>query len=136
MRNQYFIDYAANTISITKRFAQAASKLGTPEFGIMLQLRQLGMTIRATPPKPHKAPKNTLTYAKMQKYMTCVADGETYLKDFAAIREASKVQSNPYQYVRCWFLKTFPNHAELPEFDENRKIVVTPANYDEEDQAS
>lgn len=133
MKNpQYKIDFLTNTITITKKFAEAASQMGNDEFTIMLELRKMGMRIQTKTVERSKEQCSHLTYIKMQNYIACVANSDCYLADFEAIRRASMGQSNPYQYVRSWFEQTFPNHAALPELDENRKIVVTPANYNQE----
>ena len=133
MKNlQYKIDFLTNTITITKKFAEAASQMGNDEFTIMLELRKMGMRIQTKTVERSKGQCSHLTYIKMQNYIACVANSDCYLADFETIRKASMGQSNPYQYVRSWFEQTFPNHAALPELDENRKIVVTPANYNQE----
>jgi hypothetical protein len=72
----------------------------------------------------------------MLNYIACEASSESYLADFQAIQTVAKGQNNPYQYVRTWFDLTFPNYAALPELDENRRIVVTPAHYDSEDNVA
>ena len=52
------------------------------------------------------------------------------------MKKAALSQGNAHAYVWNWFKKTFPNYSNIPEFDENLKIVVTPANYDAEDDAA
>ena len=137
MKNsQYKIDFISNTIIVTKKFVEAASRMDTEEYKTMLELRKMGMRIQTKAAAPRKATRARLSYTKMLNYIACVANSESYLADFQVIQTASKGQSNPYQYVRTWFDLTFPNYAALPELDENRRIVVTPAHYDSEDNAA
>lgn len=44
MKN-YKINFAANTVTVTKDFLKKAEQLGTVEFNTMMELRKLGMTI-------------------------------------------------------------------------------------------
>lgn len=126
---QYEINYATNTITLNHRFAKAAGILGSEEFQTMKELRELGMKITVLPQKERKGNKSRLSYVKMSRYIACLADSDNHMKDFEAIRTASKSSNNPYQYVWKWFMSTFPNYANIPEFDEDRKIVVTPSDY-------
>ena len=60
-------------------------------------------------------------------------DAEAYMSEFNAVREASKGEMNPYRYVLNWYEKTFPTHADVPEFDSNNRIVNYPKNYSQMD---
>jgi hypothetical protein len=137
----YKINYAANTITVTKTFSKKASVLDTNEYKIMKRLRKLNMEIlikepvkrknkKKNPDEPKTAPRPT--YDKMVKYINCVDGSEKYLEDFKHIRKVSKSQENPYQYVRAWFNKTFPDFEKLPAFAENGKIKVASENNEPE----
>ena len=41
----YEIDFTTNTITVTRKFREAASIIGTPEFNLMKELRALNMPI-------------------------------------------------------------------------------------------
>ena len=43
--NQYEINFASNTIIVTKAFLEKASQMDTPEYATMTQLRALNMPI-------------------------------------------------------------------------------------------
>lgn len=133
----YTIDYTNNTITITRKFHKEASSLDNAEATALMQrLRELGMKIVVQPKRESKAASSRLTYKKMELYIQCVADSDKYLAEYEAIKKASTSQSSAYNFVKKWFNQTFPNYGEVPEFDENFNIVVTPANYDEEDDAA
>ena len=127
-RKGYEINYITNTITVSKKFLEQASTLGGDTYDTMEKLRALGMPILLERSKKRKAPAR-LTYQKMRHYISCLADSQTYLAQFEATRNASRGNQDPYRYVLNWFEETFPNHAAVPEFDENFRIVNTPANY-------
>lgn len=130
----YSIDFVNSTVIVSKKFAAAASQIGTPEFNTMLQLRGLNLTIVTKAPSKKK--NSQLTYKKMKKYISCLEEAEKYQEEFDAIYEESKAQPSAYHYVASWFNKTFPNYGKLPERNTNLKIINTPANYDQEENAA
>ena len=130
----YVIDFATNTVTVTKKFAEAASQIGTPEFHTMMQLREMNLTIVTKAPAKRK--NTQLTYKKMQKYISCLEDAEKYQEEFNVICEEAKAQPSAYHYVASWFSKTFPNYGKLPERNTNLKVINTPADYDKEEPAA
>lgn len=127
MNKAYAIDFTTNTVTITKKFQEAASQIGTQEFNIMMQLRQMNLTIVTKAPSKKKNPK--LTYDKMKKYIALLDEAEKYKTEFDAVLVESKAYDASYAYVLKWFKKTFPNYGKQPERDANLKIVNTPVNY-------
>ena len=133
MKN-YSVDFASNTISITQTFAKEASQIGTEAFKTMLELRQLGMPI--TIKAPAKKKNTSLTYAKMETYISLLEDAEKYQAEFKAVCAESQAMKVPYVYVSNWFKQTFPSYGKLPERNAELKIINTPANYDAEAQTA
>ena len=129
MNKPYAIDFTTNTVTVTKKFLEAASMIGTTEFNTMVQLRQMNLTIVTKAPAKKKS---KLTYDKMQKYISLLDEAEKYQTEFDVVLNESKAYDASYAYVLKWFKKTFPNYGKQPERDANLKIVNTPANYDEE----
>jgi len=124
---QYEINFAANTIVVTKRFLQAASQIGTTEFATMTQLRALNMPI--TVREIHRIQKETRwSYARIEGYLQNVVDSENYLADYAAVKK-----SCGYMGTWGWFKKNFPKYAALPELDDQHRIMILPADYQEDD---
>ena len=134
MKN-YKIDFAANKIIVAEKFMERAGQLGTAEFTQMMELRKLDMLIEVQKAKPRKKPEFQLTYKKMEAFIRCSENAEALMAEFERVKEASIAQNNPYRHVQKWFEKTFPNFSKVPEFTPVRKIVATPANYDEEEAA-
>ena len=129
MNKPYAIDFTTNTVTVTKKFLEAASMIGTTEFNTMMQLRQMNLTIVTKAPAKKKS---KLTYDKMKKYIALLDEAEKYQTEFEVVLNESKAYDASYAYVLKWFKKTFPNYGKQPERDANLKIVNTPANYDEE----
>ena len=129
MNKPYAIDFTTNTVTVTKKFLEAASMIGTTEFNTMMQLRQMNLTIVTKAPAKKKS---KLTYDKMKKYIALLDEAEKYQTEFEVVLNESKAYDAAYAYVLKWFKKTFPNYGKQPERDANLKIVNTPANYDEE----
>lgn len=123
----YSIDFASNTVTITRKFRDAASQLNTPEFNIMKQLHEMNLTILVK--TPNKKKSTALTYAKMQKFISCLDEADKYQTMFDAVRKESKGMPAPYKYVVSWFHNTFPKYGQLPEHDADMRIVNTPAEY-------
>lgn len=129
MHKPYAIDFTTNTVTVTKKFLEAASMIGTTEFNTMMQLHQMNLTIVTKAPAKKKS---KLTYDKMQKYISLLDEAEKYQTEFDVVLNESRAYDASYAYVLKWFRKTFPNYGKQPERDANLKIVNTPANYDEE----
>jgi hypothetical protein len=64
---QYEINFANNTVIVTKAFLQAASQTDTPEFNQMLKLRALNMPI--TVREIRRKSDNRWSYAQMENYI-------------------------------------------------------------------
>ena len=130
MNKPYSINFTTNTVTVTKKFLEAAQMIGTPEFNTMMQIREMGMTIITKAPAKKKNTK--LTYDKMQKYIALLDEAEKYQTEFDVVLNESKAYDASYAYVLKWFKKTFPNYGKLPERNTELKIINTPANYEEE----
>ena len=125
----YKLDFISNTIVITKKFAKEASELNSPAYKMMMELRSLDLPITVSRQKKHKN-KSKITYAMMKKHINCLSEKEAYLAEFEAVKEAACAEKNAYLYVLNWYEATFPNHENVPQFNEKNQIVNTPAHYD------
>ena len=130
MKKGYVIDFVANTVTITKGFAQKANDMNSAEFETLMKLREMGLRIVNAPAKAKPRRRNMITYDMMIHHMNNMAEAEGYLEEFDAVRDESKNHPNRYQYVRNWFDTRFPNYSAVPQFDKNLKIVNIPVNYE------
>lgn len=127
--NNYSLDFAANTITITADFAKALNDPDSAEYKLIRQLRSdfPEMQIKN---KTHARPKRyrnrssvctacnqfkNLTYARMEQFMQALPNSETYLEEYRFLREsAAAVQHSGYALVRRWFMEQFPEFRTNP----------------------
>ena len=130
MMNAYSIDFTRRTVTISKAFADKAAEYNSFEYKMLTDLQAQGFTVVR---RTHASPKNRKpmpTYAQMERYISCLAEAETYRKLYDAVYEEAQSHNNAIAKVRKWFNATFPNYGKLPEFDENNRILVTPKGHD------
>ena len=128
MKTNYKLDLAANTITLTKAFEEAAANMESAEYKMLLKLREdipNIQIIRKTRRAPKTAnPNRNLTYANMEKYMSVFKNAAELLEQFKIVKTMSKGQPNAYNYVKGWFVKQFPDYKALPDFTSG-KLNVT-----------
>ena len=124
----YEINFTTNTITVTKKFREAASIIGTPEFNLMKELRALNMPITERIIK-RTCREDRWTFKRMEHFIRNVDGADQYMADYHTLRDAYG-----YMKVWAWFKKTFPNYAATPELSKDHKIVVTPADYLEDEE--
>lgn len=118
MINGYKYDAMTNTLTISASFARKASKVGSPEYNLILKLRRdnPGVTIQK---EEKKNGKDGLTYGQMEEFIKLHRDGEEVLKIFERVKKLSRIQSMPYLYVKTWFEDRYPDYADQHEFDDD-----------------
>lgn len=133
MKNTYKIDFANNTLTMTKTFEAAANEYGSEEYKLLQKIRAdfPGIEIIRKTRRPSKTarPNKNLTYANMEKYMSVFKNAAELLAQFEIVKTCSQKESNPYQYVKEWFVTQFPNYKELPDFGTNAPKVIDLAAY-------
>ena len=130
------VDHLANKVVVTRKFFEASMEWGSKEDELMEQFKQRGFAIHIEQRKPRteksyaeklKAGKTPmLTYAEMKSYIVKLDDAEEMVKEFEQIRDTAKERKNRVAYVNQWFRSEFPNYDNVPEFDENMRIVHNP----------
>jgi hypothetical protein len=123
MRNGYSMNFVTNTMTITRGFNRRASNSNTNEYQLLMGLRRDFPNLRIVFYAPKRKRTARLTYDKMICYIGCQNDAPARLQEFNVIRETSIAQASPYNYVKSWFLREFPNYNEIPKFDENGNIT-------------
>ena len=125
--NECKINFTANTITISKSFADAASDPTSAECEKLskLQAAYPGMRIvHKTHRSPSKANVNKgLTYACMEGYINLHENAAELLITFETVKAIAAKQKNPYQFTRGWFMKQFPDYGKLPDINSNGKIL-------------
>ena len=133
---KYMVDHLSNTVTVTRKFFEASTVWGSKEDEMMENFKQRGFVIHIEQRKPRtkksyaeklKAGKTPmLTYAEMKSYIVKLDDAEEMVKEFEQIRDTAKERKNRVAYVNQWFRSEFPNYDNVPEFDENLRIVHNP----------
>ena len=137
------INFTANTITISKSFADAASDPTSAECEKLskLQAAYPGMRIvHKTHRSPSKANANKgLTYERMEGYINLHENAAELLVKFKAVKAIAAKQKNPYMFTRGWFMEQFPDYGKLPAINSNGKILyirpVDPSSAEKDDAA-
>lgn len=126
MKN-YTMNFATNTLTMTKDFAEKAMIPNSEESAILLHLRTICPNLKTTY-KTHKTtaknPRKGLTFAKMEKYIRLYENSNELLLAFSTVKALADIQPNKYDFVYKWFILQFPDYNEIPEFT-NGKLVTT-----------
>ena len=127
-KKNYRIDFAANTVTVTKKFLEEAeSNITSTAFRDMKALRAMGLTIVVKEMK--RAKSKHISYEQMVHYISCVENSEFYMARFAAVKNEAASKNEQYSRVLKWFKETFPHFYDMPEFTSDNKIRVTTADY-------
>ena len=120
------INEKKNTIEITKTFAQKASRVGSPEYYELLEVRhnfpKFKVVVNQTKSKDSF---KGLTYEYMKKYILAHDDKEgSNMAVFNELRgtivegdDELQAESLTYGEIKLWFLDTYP---EIKNFHESR----------------
>ena len=115
-----------NAIEMTKKFAKAAAKFGSPEYKQLQEARREYPTfsVKTVSQKP-ATKKNTfkgLTYEYMEMYIQKHDDAEkSIMAEYLMLRgmtdeaEEALAESFTYLEMKDWFLKKFPAIASFHE---------------------
>lgn len=124
---EYKINFTANTITISKSFALAASDPTSTECEKLskLQAAYPGMRIvHKTHRSPSKANANKgLTYDRMEGYINLHENAAELFTKFKAVKAIAATQKSPYKLIRDWFMKQFPDYGKLPNINSNGQIL-------------
>ena len=136
--NAYSVSHVTRSIILTRGFAKKASILGTEEYKIFLNLRrdnpEYEVIQRTIAKKEGK--RKPPSYKQMIKYITCVENSDFYMARFEAVREEAASKNGSYARILKWFRQTFPNFYDMPEYNGDNEIIVTPADYPAEETVS
>lgn len=118
------INFATQTIEMSKKFAKAAAKFGTDEYNALQTARKdypnykVVTTTRKT--SSQKVSYKGLTFDYMEKYIAAHDDENNSIMDeYTMLRgksdEAMELQAESFTYLEMkdWFMKKFPAIAEF-----------------------
>ena len=125
-KSDYCFDHDTNTLIATKSFMTAASKLGTPEYKIILELRRdnPGMRIEQKNDPEKKEGACKLSYGQMKQFISRCRNSAERMNVYECVYALSQAQRSPYHYMKAWFLDNYANYDANPEFDADGFVIV------------
>ena len=126
MTNGYTFDALNNTLTISASFAKKASKVGTVEYNIILQLRRDFPNLTIKKEAKHEG-KKSITFAQMEAFIAMHRNADELTKRFNNVRKLSRIQPMPYKYVKTWFENTFPYYSDEQHTFDADGFVIDPA---------
>lgn len=131
----YKIDWTKRVVTMTKKFADEANVYGSPAYKIVNGFRKDGFMLSVNKPEKRKACPTRLTFRQMETYLSCLTNADEHIAGLHAIQEIAKAQNNPYEHVRQWFIKNYPNFREIPRLNSDLQIEAPHLRLVDEDEA-
>ena len=108
------------TAQVTKAFQKNACIFGTEEFKLWREYKKefpnAVMFTKSIKKNADQKRRRNKTYENMEAFINTRQDAETLMKEFEAIKQRSKIQKSPYQYVLDWFEAKFEDYDDLTSF--------------------
>jgi len=109
-----------NTLSLSESFVKKASRLGTPEYKMVLQYQKdhpnLKMVEMEKKPSEHK--RDAVTYTRMEQTIKLCRDSESRMKQYERMRTWAEIQDAPFLKLKAWFLNNYANYNSMDDIDE------------------
>ena len=133
--NAYSVNHMTRSIILTRDFAKKACIADTDEYKLLIKLRtdNPGYDIIQRTITKKEGKRKPPSYAQMMKYISCVENSDFYMGRFEAIRAEAASKNGRYNRVLRWFRQTFPNFYDMPEYNSDNEIIVTPVDYPAEE---
>ena len=108
-----------NTLSLTTNFVKKASRLGTPEYKMVLQYQKdhPGLEIIELK-KDNEHKRDTVTYTRMEQTIKLCRDSEARMKQYERMRTWAEIQDAPFLKLKTWFLNNYANYDSMDDIDE------------------
>ena len=123
----YEVNFLNSTITITKKFAKAASILGSSEYNTLMMLKKdnpdFEIVLREIKKKVGKKSYRNLTFKAMEENIIRI-DGKDSpnLKIFETVKAQAILQPSPYAFVKKWFLDNYKDAIDKALEIEEKKI--------------
>ena len=117
------------TAQVTKAFEKKACIFGTEEFKLWREYKKefpkAKMVTKSIKKNPDQKNRRNMTFENMKAYIATQPNAKELRKEFDTMKERSKIQKSPYQYVLSWFEAKFDGYNDLDQFmkqkEEERK---------------
>lgn len=116
----YKVDFAANTVTVTKAFAEKANQINTEEYKTLMQLKKdfpgIDVVYKTRRRSTNVNANKGLTYMNMESYINVFDNRDELLNAFKLVKKLSVVQKNKFLFVKAWFVAQFPDYDKVPSF--------------------
>ena len=108
------------TAQVTKAFEKKACIYGTDEFKLWREYKKefpkAKMQTKSIKKNPNQKNRRNMTYPNMEAFIKTQPNRDELLNEYKTIKERSKIQTSPYQYVLTWFEGKFDGYNDLEQF--------------------
>ena len=108
------------TAQVTKAFEKKACIFGTEEFKLWREYKKefpkAKMVTKSIKKNPDQKNRRNMTFANMKAYIATQPNAKELEEEFKTIKQRSKIQKSPYQYVLSWFEAKFEGFNDLDQF--------------------
>ena len=105
---------------VTKAFEKKACIFGTEEFKRWREYKALfpkaQMVTKSIKKNPNQKTRRNMTFKNMEEYIKTQPNAKELEEEFKTIKQRSKIQKSPYQYVLSWFEAQFEGLNDLDQF--------------------
>ena len=105
---------------VTKAFEKKACIFGTEEFKLWREYKKefpnAKMVTKSTNKNPNQKTRRNMTFKNMEEYIKTQPNAKELEEEFKTIKQRSKIQKSPYQYVLSWFEAKFEGFNDLDQF--------------------
>lgn len=108
------------TAQVTKAFEKKACIFGTEEFKLWREYKKefpkAKMVTKSIKKNPDQKNRRNMTFKNMEEYIKTQPNAKELEEEFKTIKQRSKIQKSPYQYVLSWFEAKFEGFNDLDQF--------------------
>ena len=108
------------TAQVTKAFEKKACIFGTEEFKLWREYKKefpnAQMVTKSIKKNPDQKNRRNMTFKNMEEYIKTQPNAKELEEEFKTIKQRSKIQKSPYQYVLSWFEAKFEGFNDLDQF--------------------
>ena len=108
------------TAQVTKAFEKKACIFGTDEFKLWREYKKefpkAKMVTKSIKKNPDQKNRRNMTFANMKAYIATQPNAKELKAEFDIMKERSKIQKSPYQYMLSWFEAKFDGYNDLDQF--------------------
>ena len=108
------------TAQVTKAFEKKACIFGTEEFKLWREYKKefpkAKMVTKSIKKSEKQKKRRNMTFENMKAYIATQPNAKELRKEFDTMKERSKIQKSPYQYMLSWFEAKFEGFNDLDQF--------------------